>query len=188
VSINTVNPKQIAQRKTAMRSAHLGLVIVLAAFAQPALAAKLKFLGVTAKTAGPIARALDCKDLKPSNYPRCELARTSFGNVQIVSSRVNLNPQTMRVWGLNLRYKKMDDEAAVAALTAKYGAPTKDTKTPTKNRIHGTPFIRRLAIWDSFDNGRLLLHSGEDDSSIEIYFPKNMTASELAKEPQRVWF
>ena len=164
-----------------MRSAHLGLVIVLAAFAQPALAAKLKFLGVTAKTAGPNARALDCKDLKPSNFPTCKLARTSFGNVQIVTSRVNLNPQTMRVWIVILRFKKMDDSAAVAALTAKYGAPTKDTETPAVTRQYRIPYISRLAVWDSFDNGRVLLQSGQDDSFVSVEFPENMPARELAK-------
>ncbi len=164
-----------------MRSAHLGLAIAVAAFAQPGLAAPLEFSGVTTETDGPNAATLDCKDLKPSNYPACKLARTSFGNVQIHTSRVNLNPRTMRVWSVILRFNNVYDSDAVAALTAKYGAPSKDTETPAVNKHHGVPYISRFAVWDSFDNGRVLLHSGQGDSSVEIFFPENMPARELSK-------
>jgi hypothetical protein len=82
----------------------------------------------------------------------------------------------------------MDDSAAVAALTAKYGAPTKDTETPAVTRHHGTPYISRIAVWDSFDNGRVVQYLGQGDSYVSIYFPENMTASELSKETQTIGF
>lgn len=131
------------------------LVLSLALAASPALAEPLTFGGINGRD--DLSASTDLTACRPTTdgLQRCQLARRSFGGLDIVRSEALLRTEG-RIRSLRIELDRADDEPARQMMIGRYGPP---------------------ARWSSFDDGaHIAMARTAQASVISFDFPANATA------------
>lgn len=111
----------------------------------------------------------------------CALTRKSFGGVTIEDSMIFSNKRTDKVSVMLITIDPLAERTTIAALTAKYGAPSSDQIKKEANKTGGQTEYRHVK-WKPFSDGGTLEYSrGDVKAFVAFKFPQNIDPPDAPK-------